>query len=150
MRDELLQWLRSELPDHVEVHEIGSTAVTGAVGKGDLDLLVRVAAADFKGIRTRLDAITPRNPDQFSSVEYQGYLVTNSPDAAIQLTVAGGPHDNFLTFVEALGARSELVDRYNELKRCHHGGPMSDYRNAKRQFIEAVLAGQTPEGRPQL
>ncbi len=138
--DDLLAWLKEKLPEHAEVHEVGSTAVPGAIGKGDLDILVRVVAAEFDATRKCLDSLTPRNPEQLSSSKYQGYLVPNEPDAALQLTVLDGPHDNFLAFLRCLRAQPELVERYNELKRRHDGGAMKDYRVAKGLFIGEILA----------
>jgi hypothetical protein len=59
----------------VDAREVGSTAVPGVIGKGDLDLLVRVPADTFSATRAALDLLFPRNPDQLSNERYQGYLV---------------------------------------------------------------------------
>ena len=61
-------------------------------------------------------------------------------DVAIQLTVEGGPYDNFLIFLAELRKDADLRQKYNELKVKFDGLPMSEYRDAKQGFIEQVLA----------
>ncbi len=63
-------------------------------------------------------------------------------DVAVQLIVAGGEHDSFVEFADALRADGALVERYNALKQSWDGRPMEEYRAAKAEFIEAVLKGR--------
>lgn len=139
-RTRVLHTLARVLPA-AEALEVGSTAVDGVIGKGDLDVLVRVPEGDFPAARAALDGCFRRNPDQLANALYQGYTVDSALDVAVQLTVKGGPYDDFERFLEALRADPALVDRYNALKRAWHGRPMDAYRAAKAAFIEAVLAG---------
>jgi GrpB-like predicted nucleotidyltransferase (UPF0157 family) len=134
--------LLDEAVPEAEVIEVGSTAIPGVIGKGDLDILVRCPADRFDETLLRLDACLPRNPKQFSSADYQGYVVPSPLDVALQVTVAGGPHDDFVPFVEALTADPDLVERYNQLKRTWDGRPMDAYREAKADFIQQVLAAR--------
>ncbi len=130
------------ITEHVEsdyVFEVGSTAVTGVIGKQDLDFLVRVSAAEFCATRAVLDQHFARNPQQLSTDEYQGYLVKSKLDVAIQLTITHGPHDTFLKFLDLLQNSAELRDSYNQLKRRYDGQPMAEYRDAKQRFIENTL-----------
>ena len=122
------------------LHEVGSTAIPDVIGKQDLDYLILVPMADFQLVRSRLDECFPRNTNQLSSDSYQGYTVESDLDVAIQLTIEGGPHDNFLSFLTILRSRSDLRLEYNELKRSFDGRPMSEYREAKRHFIERILS----------
>lgn len=138
-RDQLLSTLAKLVPE-ADVVEVGSTAIPGVIGKGDLDVLVRVPEGRFQATRQALDGAFPRNPEQLSNAIYQGYTVPSELDVAIQLTVAGGPYDDFLPFLEALRAEPELVQAYNALKRRWDGKPMDAYREAKSSFIQAVLA----------
>lgn len=137
-RVRLLELLRRALPG-VESMEVGSTAVHGLLGKGDLDLLVRPEAADFHRVRTVLDTLFPRNPAQLSNDSYQGYTVPSPLDVAVQLTVRGGAWDDFLPFLDALRADPELRRAYDELKRLWHGRDMQAYRTEKGAFIRGVL-----------
>lgn len=138
-RDAALEPLRAALPAWSEVLEVGSTAVDGVIGKGDIDLLVRVPRERFEEARAIVDQLFDRNPDQLSNEQYQGYRVPSELDVAVQLTVRGGPHDDFIAFLDALRASPALIELYNALKRAWHGEPMDDYRKAKSQFIAEVL-----------
>lgn len=122
------------------VHEVGSTAVPGIVGKQDLDFLVLVQAQDFRSTRHDLDQQFPRNLGQLSNDVYQGYKVDSALDVAIQLTIEGSAHDNFLTFLDALRASANLRAEYNRLKQAFDGRAMDKYRDAKGAFIEKVLS----------
>lgn len=123
-----------------QFHEVGSTAVAGVIGKQDLDFLVLVPKADFLTTRAALDQMFQRNAEQLSNAVYQGYIVSSEPDVAVQLTIKGGPNDNFLEFVELLRGNDRLITRYNKLKEKFDGQPMDKYRAAKRAFIEQALA----------
>jgi GrpB-like predicted nucleotidyltransferase (UPF0157 family) len=136
--DRAIALVRAAVPD-AEVLEVGSTAVPGVIGKGDVDLLVRVPLAAFEATREALDRVLPRNPQQLSDAAYQGYTVPSPIDVAVQLTVKGGEYDTFVEFLDALRADPALVERYNALKREWDGQPMDEYRAAKAAFIEAVL-----------
>jgi GrpB-like predicted nucleotidyltransferase (UPF0157 family) len=137
---ETLEQVRSAAP-FAEVFEVGSTAVPGVLGKGDLDFLVRTPAPQFPRLLAALDRRFARNPGQFSSPIYQGYVLPGPLDIALQCTVTGGPHDDFLPFLAALRTDPNLVRAYNELKRQFDGQPMDVYRTAKAAFIEGVLHG---------
>lgn len=143
-RDTALGALRSALPVWAEVLEVGSTAVEGVIGKGDIDLLVRVPRDQFEDARAIVDQLFERNPGQLSNEQYQGYLVPSELDVAVQLTVRDGPYDSFVAFLDALRASPALVERYNALKRDWDGRPMDDYRRAKSAFIAEVLGVVDP------
>lgn len=135
--------MRAAVPD-AEVTEIGSTAVPGVIGKQDIDLLLRVPAVRFAETRARLDAAFERDAQQLSNDCYQGYRIPSALDIALQVTVEGGPYDDFLPFLEALRASPELIAAYNALKRDWDGHPMDRYRAEKARFIEHILAGVRP------
>jgi len=121
------------------VMEVGSTAVEGLIGKQDIDFAVVVPARRFEATRRVLDAALSRNPAQLSDSRFQGYVVASVLDIAVQLTVKGGPYDDFSTFLEALRESAPLRAAYNALKRDWDGRPMEDYRAAKAAFIEQAL-----------
>lgn len=131
--------LLTQLVSKMFVFEVGSTAVDGILGKQDLDFLVRVPKEHFASTPLLLDENFARNPQQFSSEIYQGYIVDSELDVAIQLTIEGGPQDTFLDFLNLLRSNPELRDQYNQLKKIYDGKPMDIYRDAKRAFIEDAL-----------
>lgn len=128
------------LPASADIRHVGATAVPGCLTKGDLDIVVRIAAEDFVAADAALAGRFARNAgskrtDAFSSFEDDA----TSPHLGIQLTVVGGEDDCFHLFVDALGRNPELVARYNTLKHQHDGSPMDVYRAAKSAFIRDVL-----------
>ncbi len=137
-RDRVDSLLRQLLPC-AHISEVGSSAVDGVLGKQDIDFAVLVAEELFVETRAILDGAFERNQQQYSSDDYQGYTASSTWDVAIQLTVRGGPHDDFHAFLDALKASPALRDSYNALKRRWNGKPMQAYRDAKAQFIEAAL-----------
>lgn len=136
----VLERVRAILPPHAEVLEVGSAAVPGVIGKGDIDLLARAPESHFLALRNALDGVFMRNPDQLSNAQYQGYLVPSDFDVAIQCTVLGGPYDDFEAFLEVLCEDADERAAYNALKRAWDGLPMDEYRVAKGQFVTRVLA----------
>lgn len=124
-----------------EVEHIGSSAIHGAISKGDLDILVRVPAAKFN------EALTTIQTLDFSIKE--GTLRTASLcmletsrygiDVAIQLIEQGSEFEDFVVFRDRLNANPDLVEEYNELKRRATGLSPNDYREIKSKFIEKVL-----------
>lgn len=122
------------------IHEVGSTAVAGLLGKQDLDFLVLVPASKFEETRAALDSRFARNAEQMSNDVYQGYKIESEHDVAIQLTVENGPYDTFLVFLDQLRTRPGLRDEYNDLKKSFDGRSMAEYRKAKQEFVERVLA----------
>ena len=124
------------------VMEVGSTAVAGAIGKQDIDFMVRVHRNDFMKVRDILDQNFRRNPDQLSNNEFQGYRVESSLDVSIQLLIAESGYDVFEDFLKILKSDPALVQSYNDLKRRWDGKSMEEYRDAKSRFIELALAGK--------
>lgn len=123
-----------------EIEHVGSTAIPGALTKGDLDILVRVAAAEFRVAEEVLSGLFPRNDgtprtDAFASFKED----SAEPALGIQLVVRGADWDVFSQFRDALKADPRLVHEYNQLKQTFDGRAMDDYRAAKEQFVERVL-----------
>lgn len=140
--------IRAMLPASADIWHIGATAVAGCLTKGDLDIVVRVAAEDFAAADAALSMRFARNvgskrTDSFSSFEDEAA----SPHLGIQLTVVDGEDDYFHLFADALRRDPELVAQYNALKRQFDGKPMEIYRTAKSAFVRDVLSrldGRSP------
>lgn len=132
---QLGQWL-----PFAEIEHIGSTAIPGTLTKGDLDVLIRVSAENFRLAEEVLSGLFPRNEgtprtDSFASFK-DG---SANPPLGIQLVVRGSEWDVFSQFRDSLKADPSLVRDYNELKKAHHGRDMDEYRAAKERFVERVL-----------
>ena len=136
--DDVVRKITQTLPQ-AEVHHVGSTAIPGALTKGDLDVQVRVTAADYEASRDRLAMLYAINKGGFVAADacsFEDY--DTNPPHGVHLTVIGGSCDIQWRFRDALRASDELKQRYEALKRRFHGGSMSSYREAKEQFVVSV------------
>jgi GrpB-like predicted nucleotidyltransferase (UPF0157 family) len=126
-----------------EIEHVGSTAIPGALTKGDLDVLVRVAAGDFRVAEEVLAGLFARNegtPRTEALASFKDDAA--NPPLGIQLVVRGTEWDVvFGRFRDALIRDRRLVVEYNRLKERFQCQSMDEYRNSKDQFIARVLAG---------
>lgn len=134
----------SALLPYVEVEHVGSTAVPGCIGKGDVDVLVRVLATDFVTAVAALDALlarSVRNDATDSYVEYDWRQ--DGVSASVQVVVAGSFLDGrFHGLKRVLLSDPVAVERYNSLKADCAGVSMDVYRERKRELIDELLAGR--------
>jgi len=133
--------LAAMLPASADIRHIGATAVPGCLTKGDLDIVVRVAAVDFEAADRALASSYARNEGSIRTSDFSAFEDgARTPHLGIQLVVIDGPLDVFHQFVEALRGSPQLVADYNALKRRFDGAGMASYRAAKAAFVEQVLA----------
>jgi GrpB-like predicted nucleotidyltransferase (UPF0157 family) len=133
--------LATRLPPTADVRHIGATAVPGCLTKGDLDIVVRIPAADFATADAALASLFARNEGSIRTETFSAFEdATSKPHLGIQLATIDGPSDFFHLFVEALQCSPQLVGEYNALKRHYDGIDMDVYRAAKDDFVERVLA----------
>src|SRR4051794_6734320 len=124
------------------VEHVGATAIPGSLTKGDLDMLVRVPAADLahaaKTLRGRYAVDQPANwTETYASFseEEEGEL-----PLGVQLVAAGSLVDAaFSEIRRLLRARPDLVERANELKRRYQAGDPPAYANEKQSLLEGLL-----------
>jgi GrpB-like predicted nucleotidyltransferase (UPF0157 family) len=120
------------------VEHIGSTAVPGSLTKGDLDICVIVAAADFERasgvLAGRFRVHQPENWSptlaSFTAPPAEGIEV------GVQLVPAGSDDERrFVGWRDRLRADPALRARYDELKLRHRAEGMDAYRSAKEAII---------------
>jgi GrpB-like predicted nucleotidyltransferase (UPF0157 family) len=143
--------IETALPD-ADVEHIGSTAVPGALTKGDLDLLVRVAGDRFSDAVAALGAIYAVHQGENWTTRFASFkqVPEGGVPVGVQLVVAGGTDDRLFTeWRDRLSADPALLERYNDLKSSHAGDDPDTYIEAKASFIEAVIGdGMGSEGEP--
>lgn len=144
-RVRILTLLRGAVP-FAEIMEVGSTALSGVIGKQDIDFAARVAATGFCKAREILDELFARSDHQLSNSEFQGYVVPSPLDVSVQLFHANGQYDTFEDFIRLLAASADLRGAYNQMKSVWNGRPMAEYRIAKADFIEKTLRQQRSKG----
>jgi GrpB-like predicted nucleotidyltransferase (UPF0157 family) len=129
------------MPD-VEVEHVGSTAVPGALTKGDVDLLVRVARADFPMAVKALGGVYAVHQPQNWTASLASFIdaEASEPPVGVQLVASGSADDTlFVSFRDALIADAALLAEYNELKRSLAGEDYERYTEKKGEFVERVL-----------
>ena len=128
------------LPPTADVRHIGATAIPGCLTKGDLDIVIRVPAADFSSADAALAARFARNEGSIRTPTFSAFEdLSRDPHVGLQLAAIDSRDDVFHLFVEALRGSLPLVNEYNGLKRRHDGADMGLYRAAKDAFVERVL-----------
>ena len=137
------RWLESSikvlLPD-ATIEHVGSSAIPGALTRGDVDVMVQVEASQFASARSALDSRFSYNPemppeDEFVSYsgEYQGM------DFGIQLVSGNDDKFGFLRWREALKTNPDLLAKYNRAKQSRADSDMEAYRAAKSALILSFL-----------
>ena len=125
-----------------KIEHIGSSAIFGALSKGDLDVFVGVSSEEFENSLKKLEGLgfkikkgTLRTSSlcMFETFDYK-------IDVGIQLVELGSEFENFLTFRDLMNSNPSLVAKYNRLKEKSVRLKPDDYRKIKSQFIEKVLS----------
>jgi GrpB-like predicted nucleotidyltransferase (UPF0157 family) len=107
-----------------EIEHIGSTAIRGALTKGDLDVLVRVSETDFRVAEEVLSGLFARNEgtarmDFFASFKDE----SARPPLGIQLVVRGTEWDVFSRFRDHRGEAPPQAGPAGEGRRRTRGDP---------------------------
>ena len=132
---------RTRLPN-ATIEHIGSSAITGAASKGDLDVFVGVDRCEFEQAVAIIQSLgfmiktnTLRTPE-LCPFESSNYAI----DVGVQLVERGSRFEFFRKFRDCLNSDPQLRERYNQLKR--EAAPLGEfeYRERKSAFIERVLA----------
>jgi GrpB-like predicted nucleotidyltransferase (UPF0157 family) len=127
------------IPDAYAGH-VGATAVPGALTKGDVDLVVRVAAHEFPravaALRQRFTIKQPENWDPFfaSFGDDAGVL-----PVGIQLVVRDSEADFFVWLRDHMRQYPSVLEHYNRMKLGHAAEGSEAYWQAKHEFLTAVL-----------
>lgn len=127
---------------YARVEHVGSTAIPGALTKGDLDVCAVVSEKDFAAAKGRLaDAFQIHQPENWTD----GFASFIAPpedgvDIGVQLVVAESTEEAwFIAWRELLRSDSDLRNRYDQLKLRHQADPTDSYRAAKERLILNTL-----------
>jgi GrpB-like predicted nucleotidyltransferase (UPF0157 family) len=132
-----------ELLPRAHVEHVGSTAIPGALTKGDLDLLVRVDPGDFDAAVAGLRGLYAVDQPENWSPTFASFAdpATREPRVGVQLIVAGSADEAlFGPFRDALINDPELLAEYNALKLRNDGEDYERYTDVKAAFVERVLS----------
>ncbi len=140
----IFEQLKHDLDESLKearIEHIGSSAIAGAISKGDLDVFVGVVAENFEKSLETIKRLGFIEKQETLRTESLCMLVTDKYqyDVAIQLVVNGSQFEDFVRFRNILNQRPHLVAEYNILKQESEGMEPSSYRYKKSHFIERVL-----------
>jgi GrpB-like predicted nucleotidyltransferase (UPF0157 family) len=125
---------------HAQVHHIGATSLPFGHTKGDVDVNVRVAEAQFPAtviaLSERLTQAQPENwSESFASFSAEGYELP----LGVQLTSIGSKDDFLLALRDRMRADPSLLRRYDELKVAAASGGAEVYWKAKDGLLREIL-----------
>ncbi len=122
------------------IEHIGSSSVSGALTKGDVDVLVSVDDDDFPGASRLLSDCFARNEaneERPGFVSYEGRLFGR--DFGVQLCAASLDDYRFLAFRNLLIDSPSVLAEYNNLKAASIKFTKEAYCDAKYEFIERYV-----------
>lgn len=130
-----------EILPEADVDHIGSSAINGAISKGDLDILVRVQKSHIEKSIEQIKKLGFKEKQGTLRTDSLCMLFTNEfkEDVAIQLIARGSEFEDFIRFRDILNSNPKLVIEYNQLKIESEGLTADQYRLKKSLFIEQVL-----------
>jgi GrpB-like predicted nucleotidyltransferase (UPF0157 family) len=134
------------LPD-AQIEHVGATSVPGALTKGDVDLLVRVAAGELDAAAAALGALYAVHQEENWTPTFASFVDPDPPGlpVGIQLAASGSAEDAlFGPFRDALIRDPALLEEYNALKLRLDGEQYDRYTEEKAAFIERVLLRRGP------
>lgn len=125
-----------------EVEHVGSTAIRGALTKGDLDLLVRVEAGDFDAAVAGLGGAYAVDQPENWTPTFASFSDPRAvaPPVGLQLVVDGSADDAlFGPFRDALAGDPAMLAEYNALTLENDGEDYERYSDVKAEFVKRVL-----------
>lgn len=138
--------LHAVLPD-VETHHVGATATTGAVTKGNVDLVVRVTSTRFPLVVRSLGGLFEKKQRENWTDEFASFGDDDCFELplGIQVVVRGSELDVFLYLRDYLRAHDDAREEYDRIKMEHAGDIADGYWEAKNAFLERILEARNTD-----
>ncbi|MFC8681238.1 GrpB family protein [Microbacterium ureisolvens] len=120
-----------------ELRLVGGASLPGLLTHGDIDLLLRVSAADFTSVVQRLGETFAARREDLWTPEMALFLIDPAIPVELAVVPEGSAQDaHFVRAWDRLAASAALRERYNRLKTT--GG--SDYNGRKAAFFEEIAS----------
>jgi GrpB-like predicted nucleotidyltransferase (UPF0157 family) len=111
----------------------GGSSIVGVRTKGDIDLHLRVPAADFERVIAAMPAVMPAAHPEIWTDGFAAFERDGDPPVGIAVTARGSEHDRrFTVSWRRLAADPALRDEYSELKDA------PDPEAAKSAFFDRI------------
>lgn len=133
--------LRRLLPV-ADIEHIGATAIAGALTKGDVDVCVRVAPAEFRAAADTLAAhFAIKQPENWTAdfASFGDDTGFQLP-VGVQLVARESEADQFVFLREYFIANPAALADYNRLKLRHAADGPEAYWQAKNALFAKILA----------
>jgi GrpB-like predicted nucleotidyltransferase (UPF0157 family) len=134
----------ARLLPRAEFHHIGATAIPGAVTKGDVDVLLRVDAAEFPHA---VDCLRQRFAIK-QAKNWTAVFASFGDDSSfpfplgVQLVIRESEADIFLFLHEYLSADTKSLAEYNRIKEEAAPLGADAYWEAKNRFLSQILSSR--------
>lgn len=131
--------INKSLP-YADVQHIGATSIPNSLTKGDLDIVIRVPAENFRSAIKTLKAIYKVNqPDNWSKTFASFKDIRNlGINFGAQLVIENSQSDDFIKLRDILKNNSKLIQEYNAMKLKYEGKEMRTYQKAKAVFFQKI------------
>jgi len=131
------QIIKKHFPD-VDVQNVGSTAIPGAMGKFDIDIQIRVTQEQFSDVMDwmREGCFAAKNTDCWT--EQYGLFRNEENYIDYNVTVIDSKHDIFHHIRDYLIEHPAVLQKYMELKMSFQGKTYGDYRSVRHKFFQRI------------
>lgn len=128
---------RHNIPGELEL--TGASSTPGALTKGDIDLHLRVEAADYAWVLARLEDFLARTNLDAWAATLAVFAVSADRTTELAVTPIGSEHDRrFRLAWERLRSEPELLREYNLMKLSAFGTPQ--YDSLKSAFFTRITS----------
>ena len=125
-----------------DIEHIGATAIPGALTKGDVDVCVRVAPAEFRAAADTLAAhFAIKQPENWTA-DFASFGDDAGFDlpVGVQLVARDSEADQFVFLRDHFVANAAAMADYNRLKIRHASDGPEAYWQAKNALFAKILA----------
>ncbi|WP_028115617.1 GrpB family protein [Ferrimonas senticii] len=140
-----LRWFRhfkrqiAAILPQARIEHIGSSAIPGALSKGDLDIFIGLSQSEIDKAVPLLAALGFAEKLETLRTQQLCMLEHIELPVALQLVANGSEFEFFLLFRDRLRANPQWLAQYNRLKQQCQQLSASEYRQRKSAFIQMVL-----------
>ncbi len=129
--------LIQKLIPSASIEHVGSSAIRGALTIGDLDIQVRVTKDFLDQATEKLKSIYETNHPELWTNEFALFKSKDVHELpmSIVVTVINSRFDEFYKIRDLFRSDSNLLEKYNSLKRSYEGKPLVEYKRAKNEFF---------------
>jgi GrpB-like predicted nucleotidyltransferase (UPF0157 family) len=128
--------LRKLLPAEIDIQQVGSSAIPGAIGKFDIDIQIRVTPVQFKEVVEIMSKnFIEKHPATLWTDELAIFRNDDENQIDYVVTLINSKYDDYYRVRDFLMNNPDMLQKYNELKRSYEGKPYAEYRKAKAEFL---------------